>query len=330
MTRKWNVYVSRRLPQPAMDFLTERCSVECNPDDRGLTREEFLRVIAGRDAVLCQLSERIDAEAFTAAGANCKVFANYAVGYNNIDVGEATKRGVMITNTPDVLTHATSDMAWALLFAAARRVAEGDLLLRRHEAWNWAPEFMLGQDIYGKTLGVLGAGRIGMAFAKKSRGWDMKVIYNDIAPNPAFEKETGGTFVSKEDLLRSADFVSIHVPLLPETRHFIGAPEFDLMKRTAVLINTSRGPVVDEKELVKALREHKIFAAGLDVFEDEPRMAPGLDALPNVVICPHIASATIKSRTDMGLVAARNIVAAMNGETPPSLVNPEALENRGK
>ncbi len=242
-----NVYVTRMLPQPAIDLLKEHCDVEINPEDRVLDREEIIEKVKGRDAVLCLLTDTIDDEVFAAAGERCRIFANYAVGYNNVDLDAATRRGIIVTNTPGVLTEATADLAWALLFSTARRVVESDKYNRAGKFKGWGPMLFLGRDITGKTLGIVGAGRIGANVAKKSRGFDMKILYSDVAPNEAFEKETGATYVSKETLLKESDFVSIHVPLMPETTHLISDREFDLMKETAILINTSRGPVVDEK-----------------------------------------------------------------------------------
>ena len=260
-----------------------------------------------------------------AAGPQCKIFANYAVGFNNIDVAAATRHKIMVSNTPDVLTDATADLAWSLLFAAARRVVEADKFLRDGCYKGWGPMLLLGLDVTGKTLGVIGTGRIGANFAAKAKGFQMKVLYNDLQPNPAFEAETGGVFVDKETLLKAADFVSLHVPLLPATRHMISTAEFKLMKKTAVLINTSRGPVVDEKALAQALQLGEIWGAGLDVFEHEPAVEPELLKCENAVLLPHVASATVETRTNMGLIAVRNILAALHGETPPTLVNKELL-----
>lgn len=323
---KPNVYVTRMIPQEAIDLLKEYCEVEINLDDRVLTRKELLENVKGRDAVLCLLTDTIDAEVFESAGAQCRIFANYAVGYNNIDVNEATKRKIIISNTPGVLTDATADIAWALLFSAARCIVEADKFTRAGMFKGWGPMLFLGRDISGKTLGVIGAGRIGSNFAKKAVGFDMKIIYNDVSSNKDFEKETGGIFVSKETLLKESDFISVHVPLLPETKHLIDEKEFALMKKTAILINTSRGPVVNEKALIKALKEGEIWGAGLDVFENEPELEPGLSELNNVVILPHIASATIETRTNMGLIAVRNIISTFKGERLETCVNPEVLE----
>jgi lactate dehydrogenase-like 2-hydroxyacid dehydrogenase len=317
---KWNVYVTRMIPQPAIERLRQHCEVTVNPEDRVLTRAELLREVAGRDAVLCLLTDTIDAAVLDAAK-GAKIFANYAVGYNNIDLQAASDRGILITNTPGVLTDTTAELAWALLFAVARRVVPADQFTRAGRFEGWGPMLFLGQDVTGKTLGIFGGGRIGSAFGKKAKGFEMKLLYCDVQRNPEFEAETGAEYVTKEKLLRESDFVSLHIPLLPETRHFIGAAELRLMKPTAILINTSRGPVIDEAALVDALRNRAIWGAGLDVFEAEPELAPGLAELDNVVILPHIASATIATRTQMGLMAAENILAALRGETPPNWVN---------
>ncbi|AEE96569.1 2-hydroxyacid dehydrogenase [Mahella australiensis] len=324
---KWKVYVTRLLPPKAMEALYNNpdLEVEVNPEDRPLTRQELLENVRGRDAVITQLVDKIDAEVMDAAK-GVKIFANYAVGYDNIDVAAATERGILVTNTPDVLTDTTADLAWALLFAAARCIVPADKFTREGKYKGWAPMLFLGQDITGKTLGVIGSGRIGTAFAKKSKGFDMTVLYNDVNPNPRFEAETGGRFVDKETLLKESDFISLHVPLLPSTRHLISENEFKMMKKTAVLINTSRGPVIDEQALVKALKEGEIWAVGLDVYENEPELTPGLAELDNAVLLPHIASASIETRTKMGLMDVDNVVAALNGQLPPNCINPEAFK----
>jgi len=320
-----NVYVTRRIPQPGLDIVTENCkNVEINPDDRVLTREELLEKVAGRDGIISLLTDTIDAEAMDAAK-GCKVFANYAVGFNNIDVPAATERGLVITNTPGVLTDATADMAWALLFSTARRVVEADKFTRAGKFKGWAPMMYLGGDITGRTLGIVGAGRIGAAMAKRSVGFKMRVLYADPYRNEELEQELGAKQVDLDTLLKESDFVSVHTLLNEETTHLIGERELGLMKSSAYLINTSRGPVIDEKALVKALQESEIAGAGLDVFEDEPELAPGLAELDNAVIPPHIASATIETRTKMATMAATNLVAVLKGETPPNCVNPEVL-----
>ncbi|MBM4081170.1 MAG: D-glycerate dehydrogenase, partial [Planctomycetes bacterium] len=285
----------------------------------------LLKNVKGRDGVLCLLTDTIDAEVLDAAK-GAKIFANYAVGFNNIDVKAATERGILITNTPGVLTDATADMAWALLFSAARRIVEGDKYTRAGKFKGWSPMLFLGGDITGKTLGIVGAGRIGAAMARRSVGFKMKVLYCDPTRNEELERELGAKQVDMPTLLKESDFVSVHVLLTPATRHLIGEKELGMMKPTAYLINTSRGPVVDEAALVKALEEKKIAGAGLDVYEDEPKLKPGLAKLPNAVIPPHIASATIWTRGKMAEMAATNLVAALKGERPPNLVNPEVLK----
>jgi len=322
----FNVYVTRRIPDPGLDILRRECEVsDINPDDRVLTREELLAAVKGRDGVLCLLTDKIDGEVFDAAK-GAKVFANYAVGYDNIDVPAATERGIAITNTPGVLTDATSDMAWALLFSAARRTAESDKYTRAGKFKGWGPMLFLGGDISDRTLGIVGAGRIGTAFAKKSVGFRMKVLYADIRTNEELEKEVGAKKVDLDTLLKEADYVSIHVPLMPETIHLIGKREFGLMKKSAYLMNTSRGPVVDEKALAKALKAGEIAGAGLDVYEKEPEVAPELLQLDNVVLAPHLGSATIETRSKMATMAAGNLVAMLKGEEPPNIVNPEVLK----
>jgi len=315
------VYVTRKIPEAGMDILRPLFDVEVNPEDRPLTRSEFLSKVADADAVLCLMTEKIDAEAFDAAR-KARGFANYAVGYDNMDVVEATKRKIPLSNTPDVLTAATAEMAWSLLFAAARRVVESDSLMRSGGWKGWGPLQFIGQEVTGATLGIIGAGRIGRAFALKSRGFDMKVLYTDEHPCEELEKSLGARKVSLQELLRESDFVSVHVPLMPATRHLIDEAALALMKRTAVLVNTSRGPVVDEAALVRALRSGTIAAAGLDVYEAEPLAAEGLAELPNVVMTPHTASATVASRNGMAVKAAANLVAMLSGKRPPDCINP--------
>jgi len=318
---RMKVYVTRKIPEAGMDILRPLFDVEVNPEDRPLTRSEFLSKVADADAVLCLMTEKIDAEAFDAAR-KARGFANYAVGYDNMDVVEATRRKIPLSNTPDVLTAATAEMAWSLLFAAARRVVESDSLMRSGGWKGWGPLQFIGQEVTGATLGIIGAGRIGRAFALKSRGFDMKVLYTDEHPCEELEKSLGARKVSLQELLRESDFVSVHVPLMPATRHLIDEAALALMKRTAVLVNTSRGPVVDEAALVRALRGGTIAAAGLDVYEAEPLAAEGLAELPNVVMTPHTASATVASRNGMAVKAAANLVAMLSGKRPPDCINP--------
>jgi len=301
--------------------------VEGNPHDRVLTREELLREVRDRDGVLPLLTDTIDEEVLAAAN-KAKIFANYAVGFNNVDVAAATRRGIMVTNTPGVLTDATADLTWALLMAAARRIPESERFLRAGKFKGWSPTLFLGADLVGRTLGSVGAGRIGTAVAERSRGFRMRLLYADPVRNETLEKEFGAQRVDLETLLRESDFVSLHVFLDASTRHLIGAPQFKLMKPTAYLINTSRGPVVDEQALVEALKNGEIAGAALDVFENEPELAPGLAELENVVIVPHIASATLWTRARMADIAVDNLLAGLKGERPPNLVNPEVLEKK--
>jgi len=325
----FNVFVTRIIPKMGLDIVHRACEkVEINPHDRVLTRDELLAGVRGRDGVLCLLTDKIDEEVFEAAGPQCKIFANYAVGYDNVQVEAATRRGIMITNTPGVLTETTADLAWAPIFAAARRIVEADAFFRTGQWQGWGPLQFLGHDIYGATLGIVGAGRIGSAVARRAIGFGMRVLYADTQENVELEERLGAKRVELDELLRESDFVSLHVPLTEQTRHLIGNRELRLMKRTAYLINTSRGPVVDEAALVSALREGLIAGAGLDVYENEPAPAPGLTELPNVVCLPHLGSATEATRSKMATMAATNLVAGLRGERPPNLVNPEVLEAR--
>lgn len=326
----FNVYVTREIPEGGLRILREAPDVEAldvNPEDRVLTHQELLDAVKGRDGVLCLLTDKIDAEVMDSAE-QCKVFANYAVGYDNIDVESATKRGIIVTNTPGVLTDATADLAWALLFSVARRVVEADRFMRQGRFKGWTPMLFLGADITGRTLGIIGAGRVGSAVAKRASAFRMKLLYYDPKPNPELEKELGAERVELDKLLEESDFVSIHCSLTPQTRHLIGKGELELMKPTAILINSARGPVVDEKALVEALREKKIAGAGFDVYENEPELTPGLAELDNVVLLPHIGSATFWTRTRMAEMASTNLLTALRGERPPNIVNTEVLERR--
>lgn len=321
-----SVYVTRMIPMENIEELRQHFDVEVNPDDRALSKAELKEKIKGKDAVVSLLTDAIDGEVLDAAGSQLKIVANYAVGFNNFDLAAATERGVILTNTPGVLDEATATHTFTLLLATARRIPEGDKFVRDGKWKGWAPMFFIGLDVDRKTLGIAGLGRIGQNVARKAKGFDMKIIYSDVCRNEAFEKEVGATFVDKETLLREADFLTLHVPLLPDTRHYIGEKELKLMKKTAVLINASRGPVVDEVALTKALQEKQIWGAGLDVFENEPVLAPGLAELDNVVIVPHIASATMETRLKMGAIAVGNVIKVLNGQLPDTCVNPDVLK----
>ncbi len=323
-----NVAVTRQIPTNGIDLLRANCArVDVTPYERSLTRAELLEMIAGRDGVLTELPNRLDDEAFDAAGPQCKVFANYAVGFNNVDLEAATRRGIVITNTPEVLTETTADLAWALIMASARRIVESDKFLRSGVWDGWGPMQFHGLDVHGATLGIIGAGRIGTAVARRSIGFDMKVLYHDIVgqPNPELDR-IGARRVELDELLRDSDFVSIHVPLTDQTQHMISESELSLMKPTAHIVNTARGPVIDERALVNALRDGVIAGAGLDVFENEPDIAPGLTDLDNVVCLPHIGSASAATRAKMAELAATNLLAVLRGERPPTPVNAEVLD----
>jgi lactate dehydrogenase-like 2-hydroxyacid dehydrogenase len=319
--------VTRSIPEPGLKLLEKHHQVEVNPYDRVLSREEIIEGLKGKEGLLCLLTDPIDADVIHSEP-KLKMIASYAVGYNNIDIKAATKRGIPVSNTPGVLTDATSDMTWALLFSVARRIVEADKFTRAGKFQGWGPMLMHGQDVTNKTLGVVGAGRIGTAFALKSKGFNMNVLYVDEKKNETLEKEVNAKKITFDELLKKSDFISLHVPLIPSTHHLIGEKELKMMKKNAVLINTSRGPVVDEQALVFALKEKQIFGAGLDVYEHEPEIAEELKKLDNVIIQPHSASATVETRTKMAVMAAENMVAGLKGEIPTNCVNKEAFKER--
>ncbi len=321
----FKVFVTRQIPKEGIELLKDVCEVEVNDIDRQLTKQELCEKIKDKDAVITQLADAVDKEFFDAAK-NLKIVANYAVGFNNIDLDYATKKRVFVTNTPDVLTIATAEHAWALLFACARRVVEADNFTRSLKWKGFEPMAFLGLQISDKTLGVIGAGRIGQAFAKMACGFNMKILYTSNTPKPDFEKQTNAKFVDLNTLLSESDFVSIHTPLTPSTRQLIGKNQLALMKPSSILINTSRGSVIDENALIEALQNKQIYAAGLDVFENEPNIDSNLLRLDNVVLTPHIGSATLKTRTDMSILAAQNILDVINNKIPRTLVNRDILK----
>ena len=324
----WPVLVTRRLPDVAMRAIEERCRIDLWDDEWAIPRDELLRRLEGKAGAVTLLTEKVDAE-FLDAGRDLVIVANYAVGFDNVDVEECLRRGVLASNTPEVLTETTADTAWSLVMAAARRVAEGDRFLRRREPWIWGPMMMLGQDVQGKTLGIVGFGRIGQAVARRGLGFGMRVIYHDVyRPPEDVERELRAEYRSFDDLLGEADVISIHVALTPETRHLFGPEQFRRMKDTAVIVNTSRGPVIDEGALAAALRDGEIFAAGLDVFEYEPEVHPELLDRDNVVVIPHLGSATVETRDAMGMLAAENLIAALEGRRPPTLIDPAMWDRR--
>lgn len=320
---KPKVLVTKRVYPEAVVLLRDHFEVDYEETDDGLTAAALLTRVEGCQAVMSQLTDKWSAPVIGQLS-GIRILANVAVGYDNIDVPAATARGIYVTNTPDVLTGTTADFAFALLMAAARRVVEGHAFVHSGEWKKWSVDLLVGQDIGGRTIGIFGIGRIGLAVARRAHGFGMRILYCDERPAPAdIAQELKLERVTKEELLRQADFVSLHVPLLPSTRHLIGAAELALMKPTAILVNTSRGPVVDEPALAAALRARQIAYAGLDVFEEEPKVHPELLKIDNVVLAPHIASASVSTRRRMSTMAAENIVAALTGKRPPSLVNPE-------
>jgi len=327
---KPKVYVTRELPERGMKIIKERFDAEVWPEYGPPPKTEIIRKARDVDALVTLLSDKIDAEVFDAAP-KLKIVAQMAVGFDNIDVAEATRRGIYVTNTPGVLTETTADFAWALLMAIARRVVEADRYVRSGQ-WkvSWHPSMLLGRDVYGATLGIVGAGRIGTAVARRAKGFNMKILYYDVVPMPPeIEKELDAKRVDLDTLLRESDFVSIHVPLIKETYHLINEEKLKLMKKTAYLINNSRGPVVDEKALYKALKEGWIAGAALDVFEQEPTPLDNpLLKLDNVVVAPHISSASYETRSRMAEMVAENLIAFFEGKTPPNLVNPDVVKVR--
>ncbi|MBZ5527204.1 MAG: D-glycerate dehydrogenase [Acidobacteriia bacterium] len=320
------VLATRPLFESARQILNASCDVDYWSAPERISREELLRRVADKDALVCLLTERVD-DALLAAAPALRIAANVAVGFDNIDVPACTRRSVAATNTPGVLDETTADFAWTLLMAVARRIGEGEQLARSGQWTGWDLDQLCGADIHGKTLGLLGFGRIGRAVARRASGFRMKVIYHDALRAPeAVEHELHAEFREFRSVLAQSDFLSVHVPLLPETRGLLGAAQFSLMKPSAFLINTSRGPVIDESALVHALESRQLAGAALDVNEKEPQIHPGL-LRPNTVLAPHLASASLETRTKMACMAAENVVALLSGKRPPNLLNPEVLQS---
>ncbi len=309
------VLVTRRISGPALDELALRYDVTVNPEDRELTADEFYTLALDCHGLISMNSDRID-RAFIESHPDLRVISNYAVGYNNIDLAAAKERGLVVTNTPGVLTEATADLAWALIMAACRRVPEADRFTREGMFQGWGPEMFLGVDIHGQTIGVVGLGRIGLAVARRAAGFGMRILYYSRSAHPEAESSLGAVRMELDALLRESDIVSLHTPLTPETVHLIDRRRIGLLKPTAVLVNTARGPVLDEAALAEALREKRIFAAGLDVYENEPRLHPGLRELSNVVLLPHLGSGTFETRRRMTRLAVDNLTAALEGRAP--------------
>jgi len=324
---KPKVCVTRRIPEAGIKLLREYCEVRYRDVMAPMSREELLREIRDVDALYCTLSEKVDKEVID-AGKNLKVIATMSAGVDHIDVDYATSKGIYIVHTPGVLTDTTADFAWALLMATARRVVEADKLVRVGKwEFSWAPTMMLGYDVHGKTLGIIGFGRIGQAVARRAKGFNMRILYYDVVRREDLEKELGVEYRPMEEILREADFVTLHVPLTPQTEKLIGEKELKMMKKTAILINTSRGKVIDQAALVKALKERWIAAAGLDVFEEEPLPVDSpLIELENVVLTPHIASASHDTRNRMAEYAASGMISVFKGEIPENLYNKDVLK----
>jgi len=326
---KLKVYVTRELPERGLKIIKKYFDTEVWTEYAPPLKKVIIEKAKNVDALAPLLSDKIDAEVFDAAP-KLKIVAQMAVGFDNIDLQEATKRGIYVTNTPEVLTDTTADFAWALLMAVTRRVVEADKYVRTGQ-WkvSWHPSMLQGRDVHGATIGIVGAGRIGFGVARRAKGFNMKILFYDVIPRPEMEKELGAKSVDLDTLLKESDFVSIHVPLIKETHHLINAEKLKLMKKTAYLINNSRGPVVDEKDLCQALKEGRIAGAGLDVFEQEPTPVDNpLLKLDNVVVAPHISSASYETRSKMAEMVADNLVAFFEGRKPPNLVNPEVLKVR--
>ena len=322
---KPKVYSTHQLFEEARKILDAECEVQYWTDSERPPRDEVLRRVKDKEGLVCLLTEKVNEE-FLRSAPKLRIASNVAVGYDNIDVDACSKRGIAVTNTPGVLDETTADFAWTLLMTVARRVAEGELLARSGNWKGWNLDQLCGADVWGKTLGIVGFGRIGRSVARRASGFQMKTIYTDaVRVSEEVEKSLNAEFRDMNSLLAESDFISLHVPLLPETRGLFDAPKLFRMKPTAFLINTSRGPVVEEAALVTALENNKIAGAALDVFENEPFIHPGLKR-PNVVLTPHIASASIETRTKMALMAANNIVAVFKGRRPPNLLNPDIFK----
>jgi glyoxylate reductase len=327
MAQKKKILVTGRLPDEVMEHLAAVCDMEANREDRPMERQQVLDKIADKEGLLSVITDRVDAELMDRAP-NLKIISNLAVGTNNIDVAAATARGIAVTNTPGVTTEPTADLTLGLILAVARRIVEEDRLTREGKFQFWAPMLFLGRSVARKTLGIVGFGAIGQAVAKRARGFDMRLLYHQRRRlDPAMEREMGIEYADFGRLLRDSDFVSLHVPLTDKTRYLIGMPQLKQMKPTAFLINASRGPVVNEKELVEALRMRVIAGAGLDVYENEPALTPGLTELPNVVLTPHVGSGTIEDRTLMARMASENLLAGLQGEIPRHILNPDVFRN---
>jgi len=325
---KSKIFITRQIPKAGIDFLKKkRYQVRVYPKDRIISKRELYAGAKWADALLCLLTDKIDST-FIKKNKHLKIIANFAVGFDNIDLKSATEHGIAVTNTPEVLTEAVAEHSIALLFSLARRVHEGDMFMHKGKYKGWEPMLFLGTQLREKTIGIIGLGRIGKEVAHRCVGLGMKVLYTKRNRDKGFEKRYHAQFVSQPQLLRKSDFVSLHVPLTKGTYHLIDKKELKMMKKTAYIINTSRGPVINEKELVRAIKNKEIAGAALDVFEYEPKVAPGLDKLDNVVLTPHMASATIEARSAMSEMAAKNIDDVLSGKRPLQIVNPDVYKKK--
>jgi len=321
------IYLTRRIPEEGIRLLEENHEIEIYEGDAPPPKEEIVEKVRDKEGLLCLLTDPIDKDIFDAAS-KLRAISTYAVGYDNIDIEEATRRKIPVSNTPGVLTETTADLTWALIMAIARRIVEGDKMVREGKFKGWGPMVLLGNDVYGKTLGIIGAGRIGQAVARRAKGFNMRIIYTSRARKPDFEREYNAKFVSFEELLKESDYITLHIPLTKETYHIIGEKELKMMKNTAYLINTARGKCIDEKALVRALKNRDIAGAALDVFKTEPLLTPGLAELENVVLAPHAGSASIETRTKMAIIAAKNLIDSLDGKMPQYCLNPEVFEKQ--
>jgi len=326
---KMKVFVTRDHPESALKDLRKLYSVKINLEDRPVSKAELIKAVRGLDGIIPCVGDMIDGEVMDASGGTLKAICNSIVGFDNVDLKAATERGIYVTNTPGVLTETVADLTFGLILTAARRIVESDKFLHTGQWRGWGPTQFLGLDVHGKTLGILGLGRIGSAVAKRAKGFDMRVIYYDVVRYEQVEKELGLAFLPLEVVLRESDFISVHVPLISETKHFVSEKELGMMKETAFLINTSRGPVIDEEALIKALKSGEIRGAALDVWDPEPpKIDNPLLKMDNVVALPHIASASVETRTRMIEMAIENLNAILRGKTPPNLVNRDVVKVR--
>jgi glyoxylate reductase len=325
---KKRILVTGRLPQDIMTGLAKKYEADINIQDKPFDRQILLDGIKDKEGLLSMITDTVDEEVLDSAD-RLQMIAQFGVGYNNIDVTAATRRGIPVSNTPGVLTDATAELAFALILAISRRLVEGDRMTREGRFRCWAPMLFLGREVTGKTLGIIGMGKIGKALAQRAKCFKMPILYhNRSRMSKSEEKELMATYVDMKTLLSQSDFISLHVPLTDQTRHLIGSRELSLMKPTAYLINTSRGPVVDEQALLETLRKGRIGGAGLDVYENEPALTPGLAELENVILLPHVGSGTLETRYRMASMAVKNLITGLRGEVPPNLVNPDVLSHR--